>query len=935
MSVITSELSNSLESLLLKNNSESKTIKENMDQKQSGSFSSHGSYFILDHEPSGTVSSSPRYSSNTNAVSIPYSSKYRRNGRIRLGSTNSPSSSLSPSSATANGSLSHPSLKESLNKTISSLIENCQEKVIIHNNSPSSSYSFTKHSTVIYSPSKVNSIPTNFAKSKLSQSNIFPIKKIKPTSLKKESKLSEITFGLQKKEQPFNLKSNSDNDTKEKVESKKEELIKAVEKKEESIMKVKNDEEKIDKKEEILKETNKVETKPESTKIESSSVVGKAADTENLKVKTLNKTKSLAKIESKREKEMLQKVKGKTHKKTLSLPSMLTPLTPLSGMDENSPPPETRKRRKSVNFSSDSFKSICIFTTTDKPESIKDSKVEVKTDNPENDLKDKEFSELRGYENAWSPVPRNVIHIQKFKSSKAKHVQYELPVSIQSFKLVKGDPEETEDKLTCLKVTLNVQNLNYEKKVVIRYTTNKWKSFKEIDAKYVKCIREPTKEDDDIKGVVGLDRFVARIPVGQHFVLEEKPGHIYNQRPTKMLLVARYEVNNNTYWDNNDFTDYHIELVRINAGYDVPRVSKHGKPIPCPGCSMDSKQSHIIEKKGNEIKNNRRTVRKIGGVFGNFTDAVAKNNDPTNFMADKNKSSLYMGMDGSQSSTKAKNTKSEANITDVLTEEPQSMDDKPATETKSVPKKKKTSLEKVTRPVSYTFGSPSLGGSPMFSTLGSYQMSSSKTGSTSNTTTPSTTSTSIYSGMSTSSKYNPPMSTTSSLYPGTSMTSASSYNPSSYSFDMSASSKYEPSPYNGGVSYDPSAYGGYPTTTTSSYSNPSTTSKYDVPNEYSQSSFSKYDPPSYYNSRSYSTPLPNTSTPSTSDNFGSSSINTKYSQFSDYNFGTNLVKKATQDYSAHSDTYTHSKYDVPFSTYSSFGDNFSNYYNMSPSAVTY
>jgi len=676
-------------------------------------------------------------------------------------------------------------------------------------------------------------------------------------------------------------------------------------------------------------------------------------------------------------------------------------------MNETEPQPEKRKRRKSVNFSTDSFKSICIFTTTDKPESIRDSKIEVKTDDPENEKKDKDFSELRNYESAWSPVPRNVIHTQKFKSSKAKHSHYELPVSVQSFKLVQGSPEETEDKLTCLEVTLNVQNLNYEKKVVIRYTVNKWKSFEEVEAKYEKCIREATKDEGDDKGVVGLDCFVACIPVGKYFVLDEKPGHICNQRPTKMLLVARYEVNNNTYWDNNDFTDYHIELVRINAGYDVPRVSKNGKPIPCPGCSISAKQSTIIEKKGKEIKNNKRTVRKIGGVYGNFTEAVTNNNDRTNFMADKKKVNLYMGMDGNQKSSISSQSGSKMSMTStttsssskanstgpkvapVLTEEPKSIvgyEEK----AKSVKKTKGSKDNIMNSSYSYNFGgSPSLGGSPMFSMLGNYSpLDSTKNNSTTTTTNATTNATPSYATSyttpsSTSSKYNPPMSTTSSFssMPSTTATTTSSYNPStySYSFDRNAPSKYELSSYSGGLSYDPSVYGHYPSngstssstsstltnpaddTTTTTHTSPTTptsySSKYNPPNEYPGSSFSKYDPPSYYNKTSYSTPLPSstaTTIPSSSsyssydrEHYGSPSyssltktMNNNFSHFSDYNFGTNLVKKAkkvtgpSMDYSNYS-AIQKSKYDIPFSTFSSFGDNFSNYYSMSPSAVTY
>jgi len=614
------------------------------------------------------------------------------------------------------------------------------------------------------------------------------------------------------------VKTNKEEKEKDSIESEKiEKPVELVKVEEDNLKSVKIE---VEKSVELNK--SKETVKPEVSKVEKK-VEKKVKKSEESKVK------SLAKLEAKKNKELLQKKKS-SHKKTLSLPNILAPLTPLTGIDDISPPPTVRKRRKSVNFSSDSFKTICVFTTTDKPESIRNSKIEVKIDDPESDKKDKEFSELRNYENAWSPVPRNVIHIQKFKSSKARHVQYELPVSIQSFKLVRRNNEETEDKLTCLKVTLNVQNLNYEKRVVIRYTVDKWKSFKEVEAKYVKCIREATKDEGDgVKGVVGLDRFVARIHVGNYFVLEEKPGHICNQRPTKMLLVARYEVNNNTYWDNNDFTDYHIELVRINAGYDVPRVSKHGKPIPCPGCCMSGKQSNSIEDRGKEVKNNKRAVRKIGGVFGNFTEAVSIHNDRTNFMADKEKIKLYMGMDGNESKNSTSSSitgstkkidSSSIKVVKGLTEEPQSViriEEKP--KKKTIPKKKMNSVEKMIRPNSYCFSSsPSMGGSPMYSTLSSYPvnktMNTSSSSSFNNNGNPSFS----------SSKYEPPMSTTSSIYSNGSMgMSTSSYGSnSSYSpYNVSSQSKYELSPYNGGTNYDPSAYG---STSTSSIYGSSTNS---------------------------------------------------------------------------------------------------------------
>jgi len=277
MSVIANEISSGFDSLL-------KVTKDSAIEQTAIS----GGFFILDHEPTGIVASPPRCSSNTSAVSIPYPSKYRCNGRIRLGSTNSPSSS-SISSATANGSLSHQSLKESLNKTISSIIENYQEKVMVHNNSPSSSYSFTKHSTIIYSPTKASSkspLSSSITKTKISKNNeiseenVLTIKKIKPISTNKESKLSEIAFGLKKKEIPLKLRRSSSDDTnlrKVSVNIVDDDKVEEKEKKEElSIVKTVDDKKEVSKevnkekinKEEIKKEEDKKEIKNEVDKVE-------------------------------------------------------------------------------------------------------------------------------------------------------------------------------------------------------------------------------------------------------------------------------------------------------------------------------------------------------------------------------------------------------------------------------------------------------------------------------------------------------------------------------------------------------------------------------------------------------------------------------------------------------------------------------------------
>ncbi|ORX56622.1 hypothetical protein BCR36DRAFT_320168 [Piromyces finnis] len=247
---------------------------------------------------------------------------------------------------------------------------------------------------------------------------------------------------------------------------------------------------------------------------------------------------------------------------------------------------------------------------------------------------------------SWSPIPRNVIHLPKMKN---KSKDWEPHIAVESFELAPRFEGQTQDMWDVLEVKLKVQNLDYHKKVFIRYTTNDWASYEEEEAKYSCCIREgvqgihsdPNSGSYDQHKKVGLDRFIARIDASNAFVLPDCGRHTCMQRPTKMLLVAKYEVLGTTYWDNNHFTDYKLELVRIPAGYDVPRHHGHSKAgdasiIACAACAEEKRETELsnvkkLQKEDEKEKKERRKVRHFGGgkalLSNNFSVMNTSNND--------------------------------------------------------------------------------------------------------------------------------------------------------------------------------------------------------------------------------------------------------------------------------------------------------------------
>lgn len=86
---------------------------------------------------------------------------------------------------------------------------------------------------------------------------------------------------------------------------------------------------------------------------------------------------------------------------------------------------------------------------------------------------------------------------------------------------------------------VRVLNIAYKKEVVVRYTGDGWKTFREEPAEHLSISRDGT-----------MDTFFFRIPLLSFW-----------QETNKVEFAIRYNVRGNVYWDNNFFKNYSVCLV--------------------------------------------------------------------------------------------------------------------------------------------------------------------------------------------------------------------------------------------------------------------------------------------------------------------------------------------------------------------------------------
>ncbi|KAG2185074.1 hypothetical protein INT43_000987 [Umbelopsis isabellina] len=95
---------------------------------------------------------------------------------------------------------------------------------------------------------------------------------------------------------------------------------------------------------------------------------------------------------------------------------------------------------------------------------------------------------------------------------------------------------------------VRVQNIAFQKTVVVRYTFDLWKTFEDIEAAY----REPVGRDPQNSA---LDRFMFNIPIPARKCDED-------EETTTMFFAVQYHIDSREFWDNNCGKNYQIDIIR-------------------------------------------------------------------------------------------------------------------------------------------------------------------------------------------------------------------------------------------------------------------------------------------------------------------------------------------------------------------------------------
>ncbi|GAB5586779.1 hypothetical protein Unana1_01679 [Umbelopsis nana] len=115
---------------------------------------------------------------------------------------------------------------------------------------------------------------------------------------------------------------------------------------------------------------------------------------------------------------------------------------------------------------------------------------------------------------------------------------------------------------------VRVQNIAYQKKVMVRYTFDLWKTFDNVEAAY----REPVGRDPQNSA---LDRFMFNIPIPPR-------TNDTQEEVTTMFFAVQYYIDNREFWDNNNGKNYQLDIlrpavrpIRSSGGYTHRRNTLH------------------------------------------------------------------------------------------------------------------------------------------------------------------------------------------------------------------------------------------------------------------------------------------------------------------------------------------------------------------------
>lgn len=206
---------------------------------------------------------------------------------------------------------------------------------------------------------------------------------------------------------------------------------------------------------------------------------------------------------------------------------------------------------KSVRFDKHDLKQVCMFANEGRPLDINTSpRLHMK------DLGDGTKDQLRSAPTPSSPpflgFGANLKSTAFFDSAPQQQSRilrtnvpfFPAPLSV-SGKQIQVESITLDALTRSLRGTLRVRNLAFEKRVWIRYTTDHWRSYADLDARYLQSCSTPD---------LPQDQFTFDLVLSQVF-----PGDM-NVAGRSLEFAAQYQVLGSVYWDNHEGLNYDVHF---------------------------------------------------------------------------------------------------------------------------------------------------------------------------------------------------------------------------------------------------------------------------------------------------------------------------------------------------------------------------------------
>lgn len=134
-----------------------------------------------------------------------------------------------------------------------------------------------------------------------------------------------------------------------------------------------------------------------------------------------------------------------------------------------------------------------------------------------------------------------------------------------------------------------VNNLNFEKSIEIKFTFTNWRDIHYITANFNKSI---TNEIDEFNFTINLSSFKYFLKL-ENLICTNTNSNLPTFSPLKIQFCCRYDVNNETYYDNNNYKNYELSIMV---------ETKNFNPI-----HMTKKKYHLKDNKIKNIKESKKS----------------------------------------------------------------------------------------------------------------------------------------------------------------------------------------------------------------------------------------------------------------------------------------------------------------------------------------